>query len=77
MFVHDYSDSMMISLNAVLGSYECQYYRAKHYSVHIVQVFRKKNKKQDFHRVGHILSLHPGQIRSLTESAPVGFVTVE
>ena len=41
MSVHDYSDNMMGSLNAVLGSYECQHYRFEHYFVHVVQVFSK------------------------------------
>ena len=33
--------NIKVSLNGVLGSYECQYYRAEHYFVHIVQVFSK------------------------------------
>ena len=42
MLVHDYSDNMKVSLNAVSGSYERQHYRApEHYFVHIVQVFSK------------------------------------
>ena len=38
MLVHDYSDNMMETFNAVLGSFGCQHYRAEHYFVHLVQV---------------------------------------
>ena len=37
MLVNDYSDNMKVSLNAILGSYECQQYHAEHYFVHVVK----------------------------------------
>ena len=41
MLVHGYSENIEVSLNAVLGSYECEHYCAEYYFFHIVQVFSK------------------------------------
>ena len=52
-----YSENMKVSLNAVLGSYEYQDFRAGHYFVLVVQVFSKLRHIFYFHRVRHIMSL--------------------